>query len=215
MEVNNATVREVITDYVSDSIATPLDIDIDDYLENSYDMDTLVTEMRDACEHEGVGPDELDSDVFVGLLEKYSIASECEIDVVLDDLSRRFGLGYKAFLTSDAKESKHEYKPVDSWFRAYLFIDEDDKYGAVLGSLQGRVSSLAEAFAKDYVTYDEMRNSEKRMHSFLATKNGVLDLTPTWKNFDDIDEPELTCIWYSAKGPERVQIPMVIVEDNR
>lgn len=215
MELNNSAIREVIADYVSDSNATPDDIDIDDYLEHTYNMNELVDAIYESCEDEGISPDALDPDVFVELLSTYDVADNCEVDIMQREHARLASLGYGVAMSSDIKGSQQYYTDADNWMRAYLFIS-DDKYGSVVGNGYGRLSGLAEAFASDRTMYDAMRGADNRMHSYLATDKGVLDMTPSGQNFDDIDDDELVCTWYEhGKKPQRVQIPMVIVEDNR
>lgn len=215
MELNNSAIREVIADYVSDSNATPDDIDIDEYLANTYNMDELVDAIYEACEDEDISPDALDPDVFVELLSTYDVADNCEVDIMQRERTRLAGLGYGVAMSSDIKGSEQYYGDGDSWLRAYLFIN-GDKYGTVVGNGQSRLSALAEAFADDLVTYDEMRSSDHRYHSYLVTDKGVLDMTPWGHKFDDIMDGELVCTWYTqGSKPETVKIPMVIVEDNR
>lgn len=214
-ELNNSAIREVIADYVSDSNVVPEDIDIDDYLENTYNMNELVDAIYSACEDEDISPDALDPDVFVELLSTYDVADNCEVDIMYRERARLSNSGYGVAMSSDVKGSQQYYSDTDSWLRAYLFIN-GDKYGAVVGNGQARLSALAEAFADDLVTYDEMRGSDHRCHSYLVTNKGVIDMTPIGHNFDRIENGELVCTWYTqGSKPETVKLPMVIVEDNR
>lgn len=214
MELNNTTIREVIADYVSESNVVPDDIDIDDYLENTYNMDELVNAIYEACKDENISPDSLDPDVFVELLSTYDVADNCEVDIMYRERARLAGLGYSVVMSCNIKGSHQYYSDDDSWLRSYLFIN-GDKYGTVVGEGQGRLSGLAEAFAADLVTYREMRDAGSRLHSYLVTDKGVLDMTPIGQNFGDIGEDELICTWYpKGKKSETVKIPMVIVVDN-
>lgn len=213
-ELNNSAIREVIADYVSDSNVVPDDIDIDDYLENTYNMNELVDAIYSACEDEDISPDALDPDVFVELLSTYDVADNCEVDIMYRDRARSAGLGYSVGMSSDMKASRQFYDDTDSWIRAYLFIN-GDKYGSVVGNGQGRLSGLAEAFAADRTMYDAIRGADNRLHSYLVTDKGVIDMTPTGQNFGDIGEDELFCTWYAhGKKPETIKLPMVIVKDN-
>ncbi|QHJ77801.1 MAG: hypothetical protein [Bacteriophage sp.] len=182
MELNNSAIREVIADYVSDSNVVPDDIDIDDYLANTYNMDELVDAIYEACEDEDISPDALDPDVFVELLSTYDVADNCEVDIMYRERARAAGLGYSVGMSSDIKGSHQYYADTDSWMRAYLFVN-GDKYGTVVGNGQGRLSALAEAFADELVTYDEMRGAGDRLHSYLMTDKGVLDMTPIGHRF--------------------------------
>lgn len=215
MELNNSSIREVIADYVSDSNVVPDDIDLDDYLAYTYNMDELVDAIYSACEDEDISPDALDPDVFVELLSTYDVADNCEVDIMYRERARLANSGYGVAMSSDVKDSEKYYNDTDAWLRAYLFINSD-KYGEVVGNGQARLSSLAEAFAQDLVTYDEMRGADHRYHSYIVTNKGVIDMTPVGHRFDRIENGELVCTWYmQGSKPETVKLPMVIVEDNR
>lgn len=220
-ELNMATVRDTVIDYVSNGNTVPNGMSAEAYTEAQYDMDTLCDELYDACEAAGVGPDELDADEFIGLLEKHDTGAVVEVDIMHTARARQFGFGISAVLTEDIDTGAF-YDSADDYVRLNLYINKA-KYGEPGHVLQGRVSAYSEGFTDirelNRVFLSFLRASTKGsgepFHAFLEVGGGYFDLTDDCVYFDDIAEPEMDVMWYHDGIREVVTIPIEMVEDNR
>ncbi len=217
-ELNMQTVRDTVIDYVSNGNTVPTGMSAEAYTEAQYDMDTLCDDLYDACEAAGVGPDELDADEFVGLLEKHDTGAVVEVDIMHTARARQFGFGISAVLTDDIDTGAF-YDPADDYVRLNMYINKA-MYGEPGHVLQGRVSAFAEGFTDDrelnkVFLRASAKGSEEPFHAFLEVGSGYFDLTDECVYFDDIAEPEMDVMWYHDGKREIVTIPIEIVEDDR
>lgn len=212
-EINNATIRAAIVDYVSNGNTVPDGMDVNAYVDATYDMDKLIDSMRSACEDEDIAPADLDPDVFVELLSDADVGVQVEADFYLTEQARTFGFGYRAVESSYVFNDDAFYAPSDSHFRATLYINEAT-FGKVGNIYTRKLKALADAFADGPDEYARMR-ADDHEHSFLETDCGLIDLTTNPNGFYEIDGTVLSCMWYFDGERAMMDIPMVITEDNR
>lgn len=209
-EINNTIIREAIVDYVSNGNTVPDGMDMDAYVDATYDMDKLTDLIREACEDEDIAPVNLDPDVWVELLSSCDVGDMVRVDLFDTEDGRRFNVGYKAVETEDVENSDEFYVDTDRWLRVVLYVNQA-MYGYTGRVIQSTLAALADNFAKDVKDHSRMRN-DRQYRSLLITDEGFLDLTTNPLGFDGISEPALDCTWYHDGKHELVKIPMVISE---
>lgn len=212
-EINNTTIRAAVVDYVSNSNVVPDGMDVDAYVDATYDVDKLIDSIRSACEDEDIAPSDLDADVFVELLSNADVGAQIDVDFFMTEQARTFGFGYRAVESERVYNDDVVYAPSDSHFRATLYINEAT-FGRVGHIYQHTLKSLADSFADGPDEYAKMRDDD-RQRSFLETDCGLIDLTTNRNDFYELDNPVLSCMWYFDSERTMMDIPMVITEDNR
>ena len=212
-EINNTTIRAAVVDYVSNSNVVPDGMDVDAYVDATYDVDKLIDSIRSACEDEDIAPSDLDADVFVELLSNADVGVQIDADFFMTEQARTFGLGYRAVESERVYNDDVVYASSDSHFRATLYINEAT-FGKIGHIYPHALKSLADAFANGPEEYARMRLDD-HVHSFLETDCGLIDLTTNLNGFYEIDGFVLSCMWYFDGERTLMDIPMVITEDNR
>ena len=217
-ELNMQTVRDTVIDYVSNGNAVPDGMSAEAYTEAQYDMDTLCDELYEACEAENCGPDELDSDEFVGLLEKHDTGSVVTVDIIKTENARTFGFGVSARKTATINTATY-YKDTDTYVRVNLYIN-DAIYGKPGVLLDILLSNLADVYTDDPGLNEKYRElkakgNDEPFHSVLCVGDDFIDLSDTCPGFDDIAEPEIDVPWYHDGRVTVATLPMAIVEDHR
>ena len=173
-EINNAIIREVVVDYVSNGNTVPDSMDVDTYVDATYDMDKLTELIREACEDEDIAPANLDPNVWIELLSICDAGEEVRVDLFETEQSRTFGFGYRAMESEYIEDSDSYYMPADRWLRATLYVNQST-FGYVGRVLQDRLFRLADSFANNPEDYEKMRNDDM-FRSLLITDEGFWTL---------------------------------------
>lgn len=217
-ELNMRVVRDAVIDYVANGLTVPDNMSAESYAEAMYDMDTLCDQLYSACESAGVGPDKLDGDEFLQLLEQNDTGDVVEVDLMNTDKQRGFAHGVGACKSSKI-DADSFYTDIDAFVRLRLYINKAI-YGKPGVMFDIRLSRLADAFTEDAELNQAFKDaaamgSEEPFHSVLCVGDDFFDLSDTLPGFDYIEEPKMMVAWYHNGIKEFVAIPIAVVMDAR
>lgn len=217
-ELNMQTVRDTVIDYVSNGNTVPDNMSAEEYADAMWDMDSLCNEMYDVCEAAGVGPDGLDEDEFIDLLEKHDTGEIVEVEIMRTQMQKTFDLGVSARKT-DTISTPRYYKDTDEYVRMNLYINAAI-YGKPGVMLDFRLSNLVDVYTDDSELNEAFKEEEEKgdkelEHSVLCVGDDFIDLTAGLVDFEDIAEPEMDVMWYHNGKCEVVTLPIEIIKDTR
>lgn len=209
-------VRNTVISYLDNSNVVPEDMDTDQYAEATYYMDGLCSAIYQHCLFASTTPDELDSDVFVSLMEQYDAGQTVSVDIMLTSQARDFGFGMAVRPLNYIGPDYHE--DTDSYIWVNLHLNRK-KYGEAYGVNDLKLEDFADCWDSGKAFRRDLKkrfgDAEHHYASMQSVEHGYLDLTARLDDVFDISAPSLPAVWYHDSRRDLVDIPIHVIKDRR